>query len=58
MHGGSDQEIKGARVNTAGSPYLGNYVSLQVQNIQLFALVDSGAEITCIIAQSYCSTRT
>ena len=37
-----------AQVHTVASPFLGNYVSLQVRTLKLFALVDSGAEISCI----------
>ena len=37
-----------AQVHTVASPFLGNYVSLQVRTLKLFALVDLGAEISCI----------
>ena len=48
VHVNCDKGKKGARVNTAGSQYLGNYVSVQIQNSKFFAMVDSGAEISCV----------
>ena len=37
-----------AQVNMTSVCFLDNYVSLQVQNSKFFAMVDCGADVTCI----------
>ena len=40
-----------AQVHTVHSPLLSNYVQLQIHSVKFFALVDSGAAISCINSQ-------
>ena len=46
--GSTQNELRVAQVHTVSSPLLSNYVLLQIQTLKLYAMVDSGAEISCV----------